>query len=109
MHNLITERVKVIPEGREGIYIVEPQEICGHIESANVETIHGFRGDWPVLVGADWPKQAVIKFLREADKVAFVFPHQVAHAISAVRGYDRVLFDVGEVDESLMEVATPCE
>ena len=103
MERLITEKVKVIPEGRKGIYLVESEEICGHIEQANVERIHSFRGDMPVLIGADWDKADVIDFLKGCDTIAFVFPHQALHAIAAIKGYDRVLFDVGEVDERLMD------
>lgn len=102
--DIISEKVKVTPEGREGLYLVSPDEIIAHLEKADFEQVHTFRGDWPLLIGADWEKDSVIEFLKTADKIAFTFPHQVLHALVGVAGENRVLFDIGEIDESLMDI-----
>lgn len=102
--SLITEKVDVVPEGREGVYMVQSDEIIKHLKASGVDQIHTFHGDWPTFIGFDWPLTKVIEFLEKCEGVAFVFPHQIRHALAGIQGMERVLFDLGEVDESLMNL-----
>ena len=107
MKSLITKPIKVKPEGREGIYIVEPDVIADYIESLDVEYIHSLIANdgSMVFIGADISKQGAIERIKSADTVAFTFPHQLKHALVVITGYNRELFDLGEVDESMMDTS----
>ena len=118
----MADKIKVKPEGREGIYLVEPDEICKWINANLVYKpdeddpdpeekvyIHCYVGDFPTLIGADWSKQKVIEYLKECDSIGIVIPHQINHAIAGISGSDekgwtRYLFDIREITEDMLEV-----
>lgn len=100
----MVDKIKVKPEGREGIYLVEPDEICRFVELLPDDQFHAFKGDWPVMIGADWEKESVLEYLRKCDTIGIIIPPQVAHSISAINGMDRTLFDVSEITEEQLDI-----
>lgn len=100
------EKIKVKPEGREGVYIVEKDEAERFVESLPCDTIHNFIGGHAFMLGADWTKSEVINFLRDAEQVAIVMEPNITmrHHLVALTADKRYSFDVGVIAVEELEV-----
>lgn len=99
------DKIKVKREGREGVYLVEPAEA---VKLLTEKEIHCFVGNPPLLIGADWPRADVEKWLLSCERVAVLTGDSaklnIGHALVAIRGDERKLFDVGKVSDEDLEI-----
>lgn len=99
-------KIKVLPEGREGIYLVTKEEAIEFVEGLDQDEIHCHLGHIGVLVGADWPKTDVTKLLNDPGRAAILVGNVMHfdHQLVVLSMNDRYAFDVGQITEDDLEV-----
>lgn len=101
---MTTEPIHGTPEGRPGIWLIDPAQACALID-ALPDDVHNFIGGDNFMVGADWTQdQAREFFQKDNTQLALVFPpnHTMQHQLVAINDENRWSFDVGVIDESRM-------
>ena len=92
-------KLKVRPEGREGVWIIEKTDLIKWLMRYKEKQIHCFLGS----IGADWQKKNVIDHIKESDRNAILTgdsqKNNLCHAVSSIRGNTRYMFDIGEITE----------
>ena len=107
-------KIKVIPEGRDGIYVPDKASLIDWIEDYPHDTIHCFVPMQFGAIGADWDRESVVEAIRRAERLAILtgqsFAHNLKHALSVIvktdRGEELKMFDIGDVEEDLEIDAT---
>lgn len=103
-----THKIKVTPEGRDGVWIVEPQEIIKFLKKYKGKKIHNFIQGGPCLIGADWYKKKIIEKISVSDRVALLTgdaqKQNYRHALSVIVNNQLYIFDIGEITENDLQV-----
>lgn len=103
-------KVKVKPEGREGIYLATPAQACKFIDQLGYKHIHNFlaNDDSSMIIGADWSVKSVKELLnKKGVRIAFITSNEgvfANHRLVVVDGYDRNIFDIGEITDEDFEI-----
>lgn len=99
------------PEGRPGVWLVEPAVAAAVIDAAPGEDVHCFIGHDTAFIGADWTKDQAREFVwnQTGLTIAMVFPPNVTmkHQLVAITSERRWAFDVGEIAEVRMMEKEP--
>lgn len=94
-------------EGREGVWLISPETARGIIEALPGETVHNYLGTgFPAFFGADWDKDSAVQLVSTPGmRLALLFPPNMTmrHYLVACSDTQRWAFDVGEIDEAVME------
>jgi len=97
-------KIKVKPEGREGIWIADKESVVDFLMEYEDDYIHNIIPNGPVMMGADWSKESVVEKVREAERVAILtgdsYRHNLRHALSVIAGNELFMFDIGEISDS---------
>lgn len=97
----MSDRIKVKPEGREGVWLVEQAEIIRWLENSDMDQIHNYLSAGPMLLGADWDKDTVIEECRKAERIAVLtgdaWREQRKHALAVIVSNTLKIFDIGEI------------
>ena len=102
------EKIKVKPEGRDGIWLIEKDEAIKLIKNCTEKKIHNFIQCGPRFLGADWNKSEVIKTIKNSERVGLLTgemqKQQFRHALSVIENNELKMFDVGEITERDLQV-----
>jgi carbon storage regulator len=93
------------PEGRPGIWLIEPAAVSGLIDTLPGDKVHNFIGE-QVFIGAYWDKQSVYDLINNGGvKCTLVFPPNITmrHQLVVINDSMRWSFDVGEITEDRMQ------
>jgi hypothetical protein len=100
-------KIKVIPEGSEGVYLIEKDEAIKCVEQYEGEMIHNFITG-SILLGADWNKESVIEKINESERVGFMigeaWVNNMRHALAVIAKNKLYIFDVGEFTEDDLDI-----
>lgn len=100
-------KIKVKPEGREGIWIIEKQEAINLVNNVEFEKIHHYIGGI-CLFGADWSKSKVIERIKKSERIALLtgksFQNNLNHALAVIKNNELNMFDIGEITIEQLEV-----
>ena len=98
--------IKVKPEGRDGVWLPDEDSLIAYIGELD-EPIHNFIVSSTTFIGADWPKDGVIRFIQQADKLGLLtgesFRVNMHHALSVIKDEQLYMFDIGEINEADLE------
>ena len=107
-------RIPVVPEGREGCWLVEDRwGLKAWIESKGFEKIHNFVGAGPMMLGADHEVSGVLLDIDRAYRVAILtgdamkgnFNHALALIMPRGDEHEKLeMFDIGDITEDDLEV-----
>ena len=105
-------KIKVKPEGREGVWVVEWEaeinSLIDFIRAYPSKEIHNFIPNGSLMLGADWSKKSVIDEIKKAERVAILTGdsrrHNMNHALSVISNNELYIFDIGKITESDLEV-----
>lgn len=104
-------KIKVKPEGREGIWLVSKQEIIDFLLNYEYDTIHNYIAGGPAVIGVDWSKKSIIEKINESEMIAILtgeaFKHNLRHALSVIANNELYMFDIGEIQESDLDDNRP--
>ena len=103
---MTTNPIYGTPEGRLGIWLIDPAQACALIDALPGDTVHNFIGGDNFMIGADWTQDQAREFFQQNDKrLALVFPPNFhgLHQLVAINDEKRWSFDVGVIDESRMK------
>ena len=96
-------KVRVVPEGRDGCYLVEKSDLKTFIKDQRLETIHNFVGGGMMMIGADHSVQSVMDDIDTADRQALLTGQakrgNLGHALALVIGEKLEMFDIGDLTE----------
>lgn len=100
---------KVKPEGREGIFLIEPDEAVKFLKSLGFDQIHNFVDLPGIMLGADWELQSVIDLCKKPGVgIAIVvepnFTMRHHFVVADYNANERKAFDVGEISERDLEI-----
>lgn len=105
-------KIRVKPEGRDGVYIPDRESLKAFIQSRGWTEIHNMIQGWNpgVMIGADHEIDAVLENIDAAKKVAVLtgkaFEHNWKHALAVVS--DQLdIYDIGEITDADLEVLPP--
>ena len=97
-------KIKVTPEGRDGVWLPEKEGLIDFLTGYDSEYIHNFIQGGNVFLGCDWEKQMVIDRVRSADRLAVLtgnsLMRNMRHALSVISGNKLYMFDIGELSEA---------
>ena len=100
-------RLKVTPEGREGIYLVTKEDMIEWLEENGLETIHNYIPG-QVMIGCDWGLEEVIKEINKSERLGILtgeaLQDNMRHALSVISNNQLKIFDIGEIKEEDLEI-----
>lgn len=104
-----TVKLKVTPDGREGIWLIEKENIIDFLNQYLNDQIHNFLGSGSTMViGADWDKTEVIAKINQSDKIAILtgesLKSNLNHALSVIANNKLYMFDIGEIKEENLQI-----
>lgn len=101
-------KIKVKPEGREGVYLVSKKEITKFVKNLEVDTIHHFFGGSSMFIGADHKKSSVLEDIEKSERIAIVTDKAgsmtIGHMLSVIIDNKLNMFDIGEIKDSDLEI-----
>ena len=101
-------KIKVTPEGREGIYLVTKEDIIEWLEESGLETIHSFLPAHGLMLGCDCELSDVIEEINRSERLGILtgeaFMGNGRHALSVISNNQLKMFDIGEIKEEDLEV-----
>lgn len=101
-------KIKVKPEGREGVWLIEKQEAINLINNIEWEEIHHCIGGGIGLFGADWEKVEVINTIKKAERIALLtgksLQNNLNHALAVIKDNELNMFDIGEITVEQLEI-----
>ena len=100
--------IRVRPEGREDVYLVEKKDIIKWLKKYREKKIHNFIGAGPMAIGADWDKGSVIEKIKRSDRIAILtgeaLKGNLRHALSVIAKNKLYMFDIGEITETDLDI-----
>ena len=97
------DKIKAVPEGREGIYTVDKQDMVEWLITYPESQIHNFIPTGSMMLGADWDKESVIKEVEQADRIAVLTGgarrHNLNHSLAVITKNVLRVFDIGEITD----------
>lgn len=111
-------RMKVLPEGREGVWTVEKDEVLKFLDAYTEEEIHNFLPSGHILLGCDWTKESVIETVKKANRIAILTGDaqngNARHALSVIGPHNDeperlLIFDIGPIEEKHLEILEPAK
>jgi len=100
-------RLKVIPEGREGVYLCEKEDIIQWLNESGLELIHNYIAG-QIMFGCDWELKSVIEEINKSQRIGILTGDaqrdNMRHALSVISGNKLYMFDIGEIKEEDLEV-----
>ena len=101
-------KLKVKPEGRDGVWLVEKADLKEWIIAQGFEQIHNFMGGGQVLIGADHDVESVLSDIDRADRLGILTGDaqrgNLRHALSLIRGNKMEMYDIGAITEDDLEI-----
>jgi len=101
-------RLKVKPEGREGVYLCEKEDIIQWLNESGLELIHNYIAGGPCMIGCDWDLESVIEEINKSVRIGILTGDaqrgNMRHALSVISGNQLYMFDIGEIKEEDLEV-----
>jgi hypothetical protein len=105
--------IAVIPEGRNGVWLVDRDSLKAWIIEQQFESIHNFAAG-PMLLGADWTVESVLEDIDRASMVGLLTGDAVSgnlgHSLSLIMppddlGPERLsMFDIGHITDADLDV-----
>lgn len=103
-------KIKVKPEGREGIFTVEKKDIIEWLKQYPEDEIHNFSPLSNIAIGAGWDKEDVIETIESSNRIAILTgKHKrsnLNHALSVVTSVRLDMFDIGDITLDDLEIIT---
>lgn len=101
-------KISVTAEGRDSIFIPDPDSLIAWIEAQNFKHIHNFIPQGSMMIGADHDPESVVDDIRAAERLALTtgdeWQNNMRHALSIIRGNKLEIYDIGELTESDLKV-----
>jgi len=96
------KKLNVKPEGRDGIYIVEKDEIKKWLNESSFETIHNIpAGSNGMLIGADHTLESVISDIDKSKQIAILIgsacSQNLGHSLAMIINNKLQMFDIGNI------------
>lgn len=101
------KKLKVIKEGRKGIYIPEKESLRDFIKARKLKWIHNFIPTSTMMLGADHHVGSVLSDIDKADRVAvFTNPKEnMGHSLALIIDNELQIYDIGKIKESELKIA----
>ncbi len=100
-------KISASPEGRNNIYIPDPDSLIAWIEAQNFKYIHNFIPQSQMMIGADHDPKSVIQDIRDAERLALTtgdeWQNNMKHALSIIRNNKLEVYDIGELTDEDIE------
>lgn len=103
--------IKVKREGRDGVYIISPEELIKKINALTIKRFHSFKGNPPLMIGADWDKEDILNHIINGKEIyiglldestrGVNFGHSITIITKINGGWNRILFDMPIKDDEL--------
>ncbi len=101
-------KIKVIPEGREGVYIPDKESLKAWIREKGWEEIHNFIPTSGMFVGADHSTESVLEDIDTAERVALVLENagsmNLGHALSIIKNNKLEVYNIGKITSEDLEI-----
>ena len=101
-------KIKVKPEGRDGVWLIDTVEALKLVNNFPDEMIHNFLPGAFGVIGADWDKESVIEKINNSERVGLLtgdaLKQNYRHALSVIEKNKLYMFDVGEITERDLQV-----
>lgn len=108
-------RIKVSPEGREGVWLADRDSLAEWIAGQEFESIHNFGAIGAMAIGADHDPESVLDDIMKADRVAVLTGDSqrgnMGHALALImpEGHNELperleMYDIGPITEHDLEI-----
>ena len=97
-------KLKVKPEGRKGLYLVEKKDIRAFIKAKKFKQIHNVIPSESMMFGADHNVKSVLEDIDNSERMGITVPPQVGHALSIIKDERLELYDIGDLTEKDLEL-----
>lgn len=100
-------KIKVKPEGREGVWLPEKESLKQFLVDKKIDPIHNFVPSGMMFIGADHDQKSVLEDIDKADSLAILTGkaqgQNIGHALSLITGEKMEMYDIGEITEEDLE------
>jgi len=97
-------KIKVKPEGRNGLWIPEKESVIDFLNNFNDTHIHNMLPNGGTILGCDFSKEETIKQIKESERLAIAtgsaLVTNMQHALAVIIDNKLSLFNIGEIEES---------
>lgn len=101
-------KLKVKPEGREGIWLVEKSDLKEWIAEQRFEKIHNYVNTGGIVIGADHDVESVLSDIDRADRLAVLTGDaqrgNFGHALSLITNEKMEMYDIGKITEDILVI-----
>ena len=100
--------LKVKPEGREGVFLVEKEDLKEWLVQSGLKKIHNFCGSSQFVLGADHNLESVLKDVDKAERIAVLTggskANNMGHGLAMIIKNKLEMYDIGELPESELQL-----
>jgi hypothetical protein len=97
-------KIKVKPEGREGIWIPDKESLIDFLVIYEDDSIHNMKPIGSIMLGADHSKESVIEEVKGAERISIMtgsaLRHNLNHSLAVITNNELSIFDIGKITES---------
>jgi len=98
------DKLKVKPEGREGVWLIEKEDLKQYLLLDEQEEYHCFIGGGQAFIGAGWQKESVIDEIDKSERLAILIGdslrNNMNHALAVISNNMLYMFDIGKITEN---------
>ena len=101
------KKLRVIKEGRKGIYIPEKESLKDFIKARKLKRIHNFIPTSMLMLGADHHVGSVLSDIDKAERMAvFTNPKEnMGHSLALILDNRLEIYNIGKIKESDLKIA----
>ena len=103
-----TNKIKVKPEGREDVWLIEKEEAIKLIRKFPAKEIHNFIATRNLPIGCNWKKSSVIKTIKQAESIGILTGmkrrNNLNHSLSVIKDNKLYMFNIGEITTDDLDV-----
>lgn len=101
-------KIKVTPEGRDGVWLPEKESLKAWIVDMNFDSIHNFVASGPMMIGANHEVESVLDDIDRGERLAVMTGEtrrqNMNHALAIITNEKLEVYDIGELTEEDLEV-----
>jgi hypothetical protein len=101
-------KIRVTPEGREGVWNAEKESLKAFIRATGWEAIHNFTPTGFAMIGADHDVESVLEDIDRAERLGILTDGQertnLGHALAIIINNRLECFDIGKITRDDLEI-----
>jgi len=107
----LAKKIRVTPEGREGVWTADKESLKAFIRAKGWRAIHNYKPTGSMMLGADHDVESVLEDIDRAERLAILTGDSArgnyGHALALIINNKLNCFDIGTITEDELEISHP--